>query len=96
MGVSAAAPVAVAAVAGTALRLRRRRSRMPSPSCSRAMAKRKSMSSRKSGQSPGLGLKDAKDLVEAAPKPIKEDVSKEEAESIKVKLESAGAVVELQ
>ena len=43
----------------------------------------------------GLGLKEAKDLVEGAPKPLKEGVSKEEAEDIKKKLEAAGAEVEL-
>jgi len=44
----------------------------------------------------GLGLKEAKDLVEGAPKPILERVSKEQAEAAKKKLEEAGAVVELQ
>jgi len=44
----------------------------------------------------GLGLKEAKDVVDNAPKPIKEKVSKEEAESIKAKLEEAGAKVELK
>ncbi|HQH41230.1 MAG TPA: 50S ribosomal protein L7/L12, partial [Bacteroidales bacterium] len=44
----------------------------------------------------GLGLKEAKDLVDAAPKPVKEGVSKEEAESLKAKLEEAGAEVELK
>ena len=43
-----------------------------------------------------LGLKEAKDLVEGAPKPVKEGVSKEEAEAAKSKLEAAGAVVELK
>lgn len=43
----------------------------------------------------GLGLKEAKDLVEAAPKPVKEGLKKEEAEEMKKKLEEAGAVVEL-
>ena len=43
-----------------------------------------------------LGLKEAKDLVEAAPKPIKEGASKDEAEEIKKKLEEAGAKVELK
>lgn len=43
-----------------------------------------------------LGLKEAKDLVEAAPKPVKEGVSKEEAEEIKKKLEGAGAKVEIK
>jgi large subunit ribosomal protein L7/L12 len=44
----------------------------------------------------GLGLKEAKDLVEGAPKSVKEGVSKDEAEQIKVKLEEAGATVELK
>ncbi len=43
-----------------------------------------------------LGLKEAKDLVEAAPKPIKEGVKKDEAEQIKKKLEEAGATVEIK
>ena len=44
----------------------------------------------------GLGLKDAKDLVEAAPKTVKEGVTKEEAEKIKAQIEGAGATVELK
>ena len=44
----------------------------------------------------GLGLKDAKDLVEAAPKPIKEGVKKEEADEIKQKIEAAGGTVEMK
>ncbi len=44
----------------------------------------------------GLGLKEAKDLVEAAPKSVKEGASKDEAEEIKGKLEAAGATVELK
>ena len=44
----------------------------------------------------GLGLKEAKDLVEAAPKPVKEGASKDEAEVIKKKLEEAGASVEVK
>ncbi|MBN1699496.1 MAG: 50S ribosomal protein L7/L12 [Spirochaetales bacterium] len=44
----------------------------------------------------GLGLKDAKELVEAGNKPVKEDVSKEEAEKIKERLVAAGGVVEIQ
>ncbi|WP_101847055.1 50S ribosomal protein L7/L12 [Halobacillus sp. Marseille-P3879] len=44
----------------------------------------------------GLGLKDAKELVDNAPKPVKEGASKEEAEEIKSKLEEAGASVELK
>ena len=44
----------------------------------------------------GLGLKEAKDLVEAAPKPVKEGVAKEEADKLKAQLEKAGAKVELK
>src|SRR6185437_10248584 len=44
----------------------------------------------------GLGLKEAKDLVEAAPKAVKEGVNKEEAEKVKAQLEKAGAKVELK
>ncbi|HWB58934.1 MAG TPA: 50S ribosomal protein L7/L12 [Chthoniobacteraceae bacterium] len=45
---------------------------------------------------PGLGLADAKALVESAPKPVKEGVTKEEAEEIKKKIEAAGAKVEIK
>jgi large subunit ribosomal protein L7/L12 len=44
----------------------------------------------------GLGLKEAKDLVEAAPKPVKENLSKEDAEKLKKELEEQGATVELK
>lgn len=44
----------------------------------------------------GLGLKEAKEVVDNAPKPIKESVSKEEAETVKAKLEEAGAVAEVK
>ena len=44
----------------------------------------------------GLGLKEAKDLVDGAPKPIKEGVSKDDADSIKAKLEEVGAKVEVK
>ncbi len=44
----------------------------------------------------GLGLKEAKDLVDSTPKPVKEGVSKQEAEEIKAKLEAEGAVVEIK
>jgi large subunit ribosomal protein L7/L12 len=43
-----------------------------------------------------LGLKEAKDLVEGAPKPLKQGVSKEEAETIKKKMEDVGATVEIK
>ncbi len=44
----------------------------------------------------GLGLKEAKDLVDGAPKPIKEGIGKEEAEELKSKLEAAGATIEIK
>jgi len=44
----------------------------------------------------GLGLKEAKDLVDGAPKPVKENIKKEEAEELKKRLEEAGATIELQ
>ena len=44
----------------------------------------------------GLGLKDAKEIVDGAPKPIKEGVAKDEAEALKKQLEEAGAEVELK
>jgi len=44
----------------------------------------------------GLGLKEAKELVDGAPKPVKEGIAKDEAEAIKAKLEEAGAEVEIQ
>jgi large subunit ribosomal protein L7/L12 len=44
----------------------------------------------------GLGLKEAKDLVDGAPKPVKEKVTKEEAESVRAKLEEAGAQVQVK
>jgi large subunit ribosomal protein L7/L12 len=44
----------------------------------------------------GLGLKEAKDLVDSAPKPVKEGVAQEEADTIKAQLEEAGATVELK
>ena len=44
----------------------------------------------------GLGLKEAKDLVESAPKPVKEGVSKDEAKDLETKLKAAGAVVEVK
>jgi large subunit ribosomal protein L7/L12 len=44
----------------------------------------------------GLGLKEAKDLVDGAPKPVKEKISKDEAEELKKQLEEVGAVVEIK
>ena len=59
-------------------------------------ATRRSRSSRWSARPPGLGLKEAKALVDEAPKPVKEGVEKEEADKLKGDLEEAGATVEVK
>ena len=97
-GVSAAAPVAIAAVAGA-------------PGAAGAAAAEEktafdvilaSAGAQKINvikvvrELTGLGLKEAKDLVEGAPKPVKEGVTKEDAESMKKKLTEAGATVEVK
>jgi len=98
-GVSAAAPVAVAAVAGA-----------PSAAAPAAAAEEqteftvilKEVGANKIQviktvrEVTGLGLKESKDLVEGAPKPIKEGISKEEAATIKKKMEASGATVEVK
>ncbi len=94
-GVSAAAPVAVAAApgAGDAGAAEEK----DSFSVVLASAGGNKISVIKEVRSiTGLGLKEAKDLVEAAPKEVKADVKKEEAEEMKTKLEAAGASVELK
>jgi hypothetical protein len=72
-----------------------RRSRASSTSSSPAPARTRSRSSRPSAIS-GLGLKEAKDLVDNAPKPVLEKASKEDAEKAKEALEAEGADVELK
>jgi large subunit ribosomal protein L7/L12 len=94
-GVSAAAPVAVAAAPGAAA---------AAPAAEKteftvvlAAAGDKKINVIKEVRAiTGLGLKEAKDLVEGAPKEVKADVSKDEAEKIKKQLEDAGAKVELK
>ena len=65
-------------------------------SFSQRPAKRRFKSSKSSVNLTGLGLKEAKDLVDGAPKPVKEAVPKAEAETIKKKLEEQGAKVEIK
>jgi large subunit ribosomal protein L7/L12 len=96
-GVSAAAPVAVAAAGGAA-------DGGDAPAeekdefdvIFKAAGANKIASIKEVRAITGLGLKEAKDLVEGAPKPVKEGCSKDEAEEIKKKLEAAGAEVELK
>jgi large subunit ribosomal protein L7/L12 len=93
-GVSAAAPVAVAAAAGAAAAPVEEKDEF---TVVLAAAGEKKINVIKEVRAiTGLGLKEAKDLVEAAPKAVKEGVKKEEAEEIKKKLEEAGAKVELK
>ncbi|WP_020401499.1 50S ribosomal protein L7/L12 [Kordiimonas gwangyangensis] len=93
-GVSAAAPVAVAAAAGPAAAAEEEKDEFD---VILADAGDKKINVIKEVRAiTGLGLKEAKDLVEGAPKPVKEGVNKAEAEELKKKLEEAGAKVELK
>jgi large subunit ribosomal protein L7/L12 len=97
-GVSAAAPVAVAAVGGSAA--------APTAEAAAektefdvilaAIGEKKINVIKEVRAITSLGLKEAKDLVEAAPKPVKEGVNREEAAKIKKQLEDAGATVEIK
>ena len=97
-GVSAAAPVAVAAVAGGGGGAAAPAAEVKTEfNVILAAAGEKKINVIKEVRAiTGLGLKEAKDLVEAAPKPVKEGVSKDEAGKLKEQLESAGATVEVR
>jgi large subunit ribosomal protein L7/L12 len=97
-GVSAAAPVAVAAVgAGAAAAAPEAAAEKTEFDVILAAIGEKKINVIKEVRAiTSLGLKEAKDLVEAAPKPIKEGVNKEEAAKIKKQLEDAGATVEIK
>jgi len=96
-GVTAAAPVAVAmapgAAAGTAPAVEEKTS---FDAILSAVGDKKIQVIKVVRELTGLGLKEAKDLVDGAPKPVKSGVSKEEAETIKAKLEEQGAKVEVK
>ena len=94
-GVSAAAPVAVAA-AGAAAPAEAAEEQTEFDVILAAFGDKKINVIKEVRAITGLGLKEAKDLVEAAPKPIKEGVSKEEAGKFKEQLEAAGATVEVK
>jgi len=96
-GVSAAAPVAVAAVAGGAGASAPAEEEKTEFDVILVDAGANKINVIKEVRAiTGLGLKEAKDLVEAAPKNVKENVAKAEAEDLKKKLEAAGAKVELK
>jgi len=98
LGVSAAAPVAVAAAGGAAA------AGAAAPAAEQedftvvltGAGDKKIQGIKVVRELTGLGLKEAKDLVDGAPKPVKEGVPKAEAESMKKKLEEAGGTVELK
>ncbi len=96
-GVSAAAPVAVAAAPGAAAPGAAPAAEQTEFTVVLASAGEKKINVIKEVRAiTGLGLKEAKDLVEGAPKPVKESVSKDEAAKIKKQLEDAGATVEVK
>jgi large subunit ribosomal protein L7/L12 len=96
-GVSAAAPVAVAAVGGAAAAPAEAVEEQTEFEVILAAAGEKKINVIKEVRAiTGLGLKEAKDLVEGAPKSVKEAVSKDEAAKLKAQLEGAGATVEIK
>ena len=96
LGVSAAAPVAVAAAAAPAAAAEAAEEKTEFDVILKAFGANKIGVIKEVRAITGLGLKEAKDLVEGAPKPIKEAVAKDEAEKIKKQLEAAGAEVEVK
>ena len=95
-GVSAAAPVAVAAVAGGAAAAAPVEEKTEFTVVLAASGDKKIEVIKEVRAITGLGLKEAKDLVEGAPKTVKEGVAKADAEAMKKKLEAVGAKVELK
>ncbi|WP_315444409.1 50S ribosomal protein L7/L12 [uncultured Selenomonas sp.] len=95
-GVSAAAPVAVAAVGGAAPAAAGGEEKTEFTVVLASAGDKKINVIKAVREATGLGLKEAKELVDGAPKPVKENVGKAEAEELKGKLEEAGATVELK
>ena len=95
-GVSAAAPVAVAAAAAGGGEAAAAEEQTEFAVILASFGEKKINVIKEVRGITGLGLKEAKDLVEGAPKPVKEGVSKDEAAAIKKQLEEAGATVELK
>jgi large subunit ribosomal protein L7/L12 len=95
-GVSAAAPVAVAAAAGAGAAAPAAEVQTEFTVILASAGDKKINVIKEVRAITGLGLKEAKDLVEAAPKTVKESVSKDDAEKFKAQLESAGAKVDIK
>ena len=94
-GVSAAAPVAVAAAGGAAAAAPKVEEKTSFDVILEAAGEKKIDVIKVVREATGLGLKEAKDLVDGAPKPVKTGVDKAEAEALKAKLEGVGAKVKL-
>ena len=95
-GVTAAAPVAMAAAPGAAAAAPAAEEKTSFDVILAGAGDKKIQVIKVVRELTGLGLKEAKDLVDGAPKPVKTGVSKEEAESIKAKLEEQGAKIEIK
>ena len=95
-GVTAAAPMAVAAAPGAAAAAPAAEEKTSFDVILSSAGDKKIQVIKVVRELTGLGLKEAKDLVDGAPKPVKTGVSKEEAESVKAKLQEQGAVVEVK
>ena len=95
-GVSAAAPVAVAAAAGPAAAAAPAVEKTEFTVILASAGDKKINVIKEIRAITGLGLKEAKDLVEGAPKPVKEGVSKDEAAKIKAQIEAAGGQIEIK
>jgi large subunit ribosomal protein L7/L12 len=96
LGVSAAAPVAVAAAAGVSTQAAQEEEKTEFDAILTGFGDQKIQVIKVVRAITGLGLKEAKDLVDGAPKPIKEGVSKDEAADIKKKIEEVGGTVEVK
>ena len=95
-GVSAAAPVAVAAVAGPAAEATPEEEKTEFDVVLANVGQEKIKVIKAVREATGLGLKEAKALVDGAPAPVKEKISKADAEALKAKLEEVGATVEIK
>ena len=95
-GVSAAAPVAVAAVGGAAPAAAAEEEKTEFDVVLASVGQEKIKVIKAVREATGLGLKEAKALVDGAPAPVKEKISKADAEALKAKLEEVGATVELK
>lgn len=95
-GVTAAAPVAIAAAPGAATAVAAVEEKTSFDVILASAGEKKIQVIKVVRELTGLGLKEAKDLVDGAPKPVKTGISKEEADSVKAKLEEQGAKVEVK